>query len=421
MKISRLTSAFVPAICASTCWFLFAASAGSPTSQLSADEPPLTREQEWQRQRQAKSAQLKPYRPGTLEAAALYIQNKRVLQKFAEGWKGFHPRLGGLSTGSGFAGGIRYAPRLSDGKLDFQTSGAVSTSLYQFYDLKLGAPRLFSGKLSTEFYSRYRSYPREDFFGLGPNSSKQDRTDFALEDSSYDVSAGWNWTRWLTTGLRAGYLKTNIGSGKDGRFANTETRFSPAVLPEIARQPSFYHTDAFFRIDYRDEALNTHAGGKYEIAYSYYDDLKLDRHTFRRLDAELQQHFPFLKKKRVISLRALASLSDTSAGQSIPFYMMQEIGGADSLRGYREFRFRDRNYLVMNLEYRWEAFSGLDMAIFGDAGKVAARRRDVNLQDLESDVGFGFRFNSIKSVFLRIDVAFSQEGARVFFKFAPIF
>jgi hypothetical protein len=68
----------------------------------------------------------------------------------------------------------------------------------------------------------------------------------------------------------------------------------------------------------------------------------------------------------------------------------------------------------MNLEYRWEAFSGLDMAIFGDAGKVASRRRDVNLKDLESDVGFGFRFNTIKSVFLRIDVGFSHEGARVF-------
>jgi outer membrane protein insertion porin family len=101
--------------------------------------------------------------------------------------------------------------------------------------------------------------------------------------------------------------------------------------------------------------------------------------------------------------------------------MMHEVGGADSLRGYREFRFRDRNFLLMNLEYRWEAFSGMDIAIFGDAGKVASRRRDVNFDDLESDVGFGFRFNTIRSVFFRIDVGFSHEGTRVFFKFAPIF
>src|SRR4030095_12877822 len=89
---------------------------------------------------------------------------------------------------------------------------------------------------------------------------------------------------------------------------------------------------------------STHAGGLYQITYSYYDDQKLGKYTFRRVDAELQQHVPFFKKKRVISFRALASLSDTSQGQSIPFYMMHEVGGADSLRGYREFRFRDRNF-----------------------------------------------------------------------------
>jgi outer membrane protein assembly factor BamA len=386
-----------------------------------AEETPLTREQELRRQRESKSKSLKPYKAGSLEAGTLYVQKERLLERLAEGWYGIHPKLGGLSTGSGFAGGIRYAPRIAEGRVDFQTSGAISPKIYQFYDLKLGAPKLLGGKLFTEFYSRYRSYPQEDFFGLGPGSREQNRTNFALEDSVFDISLGWNWTKWLRTGVTAGHLKTNTGRGTDHRFPTTESVFSPADLPELVQQPSYNHLDALFRVDYRDEPLNPHSGGKYQLVYSYYDDQKLGRHSFRRLDAEVQQHFPFLRKKRVISFRALASLSDTNPDQSIPFYMMQEVGGADSLRGYREFRFRDRNLLVMNLEYLWEAFSGLDMAIFGDAGKVTSRRRDINLKDLESDVGFGFRFNTIKSVFLRIDIGFSQEGTRVFFKFGPAF
>lgn len=428
------------ALPASIAFFVLLSSTILPTFTL-AQEAPLTRQEEWRQQREAKSGSLKQYEPGSLEAGTLYVQKERLLQKLAEGWKGFHQKLGGLSTGSGFAGGIRYAPKIADGRFEFQTSGAISPRIYQFYDLKLGAPKLLGGKLFTEFYSRYRSYPQEDFFGLGPNSRRENRTDFALEDSSFDVAVGWNWTRWLTTGVKAGYLRTNIGRGTDRRFSDTEDVFPatpsvecrdnlPAVpsctdkgpgLPELLSQPNFYHTDAFLRIDYRDEPLNPHSGGKYQLVYSYYDDQKLGRHSFRRLDAEVQQHFPFLRKKRVISFRALASLSDTQPGQSIPFYMMQEVGGADSLRGYREFRFRDRNLLVMNLEYLWEAFSGLDMAIFGDAGKVASRRSDINLKNLESDIGVGFRFNSIKSVFLRIDIGFSQEGTRVFFKFGPAF
>lgn len=388
---------------------------------LLAQDSVLGRQEEWRQLREVKSKNLKPNERNSIERAALYIQKERILQKLAEGWSGFHPKFGGLSTGSGFAGGLRYAPRLADGQLNFQTSGAISTRVYQHYDLGIGAPKLFGGKLSTDFLARYRSYPQEDFFGLGPESQRQDRTDFSQEDSLFDFTLGWNWTRWLQTGARVGYLKTNIGRGTDRRFANTEDVFSSGVLPELARQPDFYHLDGFFKVDYRDEPLNAHSGGLYQLSYAYYDDQALGRHTFRRLDAELQQYLPFLKKKRVIAFRAAASLADTSAGQSIPFYMMQEIGGADSLRGFREFRFRDRNYLLMNLEYRWEAFSGLDMAIFGDAGKVSSRRRDVNLKDLESDVGFGFRFNTIKSVFLRIDVGFSHEGTRVFFKFAPAF
>ncbi len=387
----------------------------------SAQNAPATRQEELRQQRELKSKSIKPYKPGSLEGGTLYVQKERLLERFAEGWKGFHPVLGGMSTGSGFAGGVRYEKHFADGALSFKTSGAISPKVYQLYDLNFGAPKLLGGKLSLDFYSRYRSSPQEDFFGLGPDSREQDRTNFAQEDSLFDFTLGWNWTRWLTTGARVGYLKTNIGRGTDKRFPSTEDLFSPADFPELIRQPNYYHADAFFRIDYRDEPLNPHSGGLFELTYRYYDDRKLNLYSFRRLDADLQQFFPFLKKKRVIAFRARTSLADTSTGQSIPFYMMYAESGAAALRGYREFRFRDRNFIVMNLEYRWEAFSGLDMAIFGDVGKVESRRSDIDLKDLESDVGFGFRFNTIKSVFLRIDIGFSHEGTRVFFKFGPAF
>jgi hypothetical protein len=240
----------------------------SPIVSALADgqEPAQTREQDWRQQRKAKSKSLKPYHPGSLEAGTLYVQKERLLQRFAEGWSGFHPKLGGLSTGSGFAGGIRYAPRIAEGRVDFQTSGAISPRLYQFYDLKLAAPKLLGGRAYAEFYSRYRSYPQEDFFGLGPSSRRQDRTNFALEDALFDVSLGWNWTKWLRTGITAGHLKTNTGRGTDRRFPSTDSVVSPVVFPELAEQPSYNHLDALFRVDYRDEPLNPHSGGKYQLS-----------------------------------------------------------------------------------------------------------------------------------------------------------
>jgi hemolysin activation/secretion protein len=111
----------------------------------------------------------------------------------------------------------------------------------------------------------------------------------------------------------------------------------------------------------------------------------------------------------------------TGSGQTVPFYMQPMLGGSDDLRGYRPFRFRGDNLLLFNAEYRWEVFSGLDMALFGDAGKVYMDKSHFSLKNLESNVGFGFRFNARNSVFLRIDVGFSHEGYQVSVKFNDLF
>ncbi|MBL8222062.1 MAG: hypothetical protein JNL62_22685, partial [Bryobacterales bacterium] len=93
----------------------------------------------------------------------------------------------------------------------------------------------------------------------------------------------------------------------------------------------------------------------------------------------------------------------------------------DDLRGFRPFRFADRNMVLYNAEYRFEVFAGLDGAIFADAGKVFPRRGMLNFRDLEGSVGFGLRFNVKNATFLRIDTGFSHEGFQVWFKFNDVF
>jgi hypothetical protein len=77
--------------------------------------------------------------------------------------------------------------------------------------------------------------------------------------------------------------------------------------------------------------------------------------------------------------------------------------------------------MVLNAEYRYEVFSGLDMAVFGDAGKVFRSKRDWNFSDLEASYGIGMRFNARNAVFLRIDAGFSHEGFQVWIKFNNVF
>ena len=63
----------------------------------------------------------------------------------------------------------------------------------------------------------------------------------------------------------------------------------------------------------------------------------------------------------------------------------------------------------------------VDMAVFYDTGKVAARRQDLDLRDMKTDVGLGFRFHGPAATPLRIEVAHGQEGFGIVFAASEAF
>ena len=106
----------------------------------------------------------------------------------------------------------------------------------------------------------------------------------------------------------------------------------------------------------------------------------------------------------------------------MPFFFMPTLGGNDTLRGFREYRFRGPHAILAQAEYRWEIWSGFDGALFYDAGKVADQRSDLNFKDLESDYGFGFRFNTNNGVMFRVDAAFgSKDGNHLYIVVGGVF
>ena len=62
-----------------------------------------------------------------------------------------------------------------------------------------------------------------------------------------------------------------------------------------------------------------------------------------------------------------------------------------------------------------------DTAVFYDAGKVAARRADLDLDGLKSDYGFGVRFHGPFATPLRVEVARSPEGRAIVFAAGHVF
>jgi Omp85 superfamily domain len=372
-------------------------------------------------QRAEKAQHVQSYQPKGIEKVALYIQDHRIIERLtiADGW---FPLIGRLTTGAGLAGGAGYRKHLFNERLFGSVVGAISTKAYKLFHANLRFPTMWDRRIELWTTFRYHDFPQEDFFGVGSGSLEANRTSYAIESNDVNVRAVVNAPHWLQFGGEVGRFSPTVGHGTDSRFPSTEELFTDAQAPGLAEQPPFLYKNLFVEFDTRDQPGNARSGTFARGLYGFWDDRTFHAYSFHRFDGTFEQFIPIFDKKRVFAFHFGVTYTDNEHGSRTPFYLLPYIGGANTLRGFRDFRFADQNALVMNAEYRWEAFAGLDMALFFDAGEVRADWEDIGVSDLKTSYGLGFRFNTYKNVFLRFDIGTGgHEGTRLFLKFGPIF
>jgi outer membrane protein assembly factor BamA len=370
-------------------------------------------------ERDQKERALTPEEPSKTEQRLNWVRDAGVLDRFSNGVHGIKLKLGGLAPGGGFAVGPEFSLEgLLGGRLNFRGGAQSSARGYHKQDLLFELPGFLNKRVTVDLYAVHHNYPSLNYYGPGPDSDRTGRSAYRHEDTAIDATVSVEIMPKLRAGASAGYVFNNVGAGNDSRFISSEKIYTVAG---IGAQSNFFRTGAFVQYDYRDFAPGPRAGGNYIAQFHNFSDRTFGQSDFRRLDLEAQQYIPLFNKRRVIALRAKSITTFTTDDKTVPFYMQPMLGGSDDLRGFRPFRFRGDNLLLMNAEYRWEVFSGMDMAVFGDAGKVYMQKSDLNLKQLESSIGFGLRFNARNQVFMRIDVGFSHEGYQVSVKFSDLF
>jgi hypothetical protein len=329
----------------------------------------------------------------------------------------FTPIIGGLPFDSGFALGVQYdQPRLARTPVDFRTRVIGSVKKYEYGEAQLLMPRVADGLVFVELGARYRNYPEEDFWGLGPRSSRDLRSTYRVEDATYTGTAGFRPAPWLTLGAMAARMDVNAGPGKDRGFPSIEELFDPAEAPALDHQPDFWLAGAFLAADYRDQPTDPRCGGFYQFRWTRYDDLDFDRFHFHRYEFDLRQYFPTFHPRAGIAARALALLSARADNQRVPFFFMPTVGGGNDLRGYHQYRFRDENILLFNLEYRHRVHQFVQIVVFGDAGRVSPRPSQLGVDGRRGSVGTGVRFRLVDWLQLGLDLGWSPEGFRLWFR-----
>lgn len=336
---------------------------------------------------------------------------------------GWTARLGGLLSGSGFALGPQYSrPDLASEKVNVQASLVGSLRQYWAAAAMVSMPHLAGDRMKLELFTRHADSPSVDYYGAGPNSRRENRTNYREETTSFDSRVTWRPDRrHVNVGFYAGYVMLNTGPGQGDDGPSTETKFAESEAPGLHQQSHFLRYGPYVELDYRDKPGDAHRGGNYAARLLQFEDRRVGLYSFKRFDGWTEQYIPFFNEKRVLAFHAATQLTWAGSGHRVPFYLQPTLGDANDFRGYRRFRFRDNNSLVLSGEYRWEVLTPLDLAVFVDAGRVFDRPSALGLNNLRYSGGFGFRAKTRDAVVMRVDLGFSREGWQLWFKFYNAF
>ncbi|HSR49378.1 MAG TPA: BamA/TamA family outer membrane protein, partial [Acidobacteriota bacterium] len=270
----------------------------------------------------------------------------------------------------------------------------------------------------------YLDYRSHNFFGIGNFTRDEDETTFRLEQRHASAGASFQPHRAFTLSGEVGFVNSGIRSGEDGD--SLEQLFDPLQVPGFLEQPEYLTYGGQVEVSFFDRWEEPPVGAAVRSSLHRFDGRgntgpQVGTGSFLRAVAEVELRIPlgYRSRRIVYHLRTSHSMADGDA--DVPFFMQETIGGARSLRGYEEFRFRDTRNLTMNLEYRWEIWTFADMALFADAGKVFRRAGDLDFSDLHASYGAGLVFRTPGGFRLRFDVARSQEGIRVHIGSGPDF
>lgn len=396
-----------------------------------------TREEIAAEQRRARSATLRPAEPGAVERAFLRLSDERIMDRLFNPRRGFFVRVGLPTEGAAFGAGPAWRASDNGRRYTFTASAVGSISREYLGELALHIPDLMPRAADDRLFldlSVSRSGRIEnEFWGLGNGSPDDGRTVFRIAQTVVGGTFGLRLMPWLSVSTTASRFAPTV---KDpGNTPSIIDAFNESTAPGVTIQPPFFKWDVFVDLDYRDSIppLRTaprldrlplpaaSRGGRYQATLASFHDQEFDRYSFRKTTIDLQQFLPLLHGHRVFAFRAVAVFSDASSDQAVPFYLSPTFGGLTVGRGYPTFRFRDRNMLALQGEYRYQVSPLIGGALFVDAGQVAPTVGAIEWSRFKTTYGTGVRFGAAGGAGLRFDLAFGGDGPTFIFALGHAF
>lgn len=255
---------------------------------------------------------------------------------------------------------------------------------------------------------RYQSFPLL-YYGIGPDSP-----------SDYLARVDANQLQVRERVLREVYNNFYVGVQLDFQRLSSVQFESPSNGP--VREPLGSEGSDNLGLgigvvyDTRHNVLNVRDGFFSELAFIQYEDSWGSDYSFSSVISD-NRIYKSVNSRDVLAFQLLGEFN---FGE-VPFNQLALMGGESLMRGYYLGRYRDKNQLASQLEYRFLplplGFSNrIGAAVFGGAGTVFNNQEGPSFNDMVFSAGAGLRFLLFpkRDIYTRLDVAFTKEGPGVY-------
>lgn len=170
--------------------------------------------------------------------------------------------------------------------------------------------------------------------------------------------------------------------------------------------------------DTRDNTVNPGAGWYHQFKASVSDPVLGSDYAFSRYTVDVRQYVT-AAPGHVFAFRGLG----VASSGTLPFDVLPQLGGEELLRGYYGGRYRDKNLVAFQAEYRMLVWKRLGAIGFVSAGRVAEQLSELDFGGFKPAAGLGLRFLLApdEGLNLRADFGFGKGSSGFYLGLGEVF
>ena len=321
-------------------------------------------------------------------------------------------RTGSFGIGAGYSSQDGLLGMISIGDTNFRGTGDSVRAMYEFggddgdssgYSISYTKPWLDEKETSGTFRIYNRKYEYDDYDNNGDDVETYDK-----KNEGYELNFGRPINEYTTNFLGFRINKTEYRGHVDGPYnRENETEWLDNNFGETRSIVASQVRDTRDNIYFPTEGSRTSIGIEYAGLGGDFD--------YTKLTLSGQKYYK-VGHAQVIALRG----SIGYANEDLPENAQFQVGGQNSVRGYRDDQLIGNTMVMGTVEYRFPLANKVQGALFTDIGDAWGGKNYGPWNDIEDDlnlhasVGVGMQLQTPIGA-LRLDYGWGEDGGRLHF------